>query len=91
MAEPISESVSSIFLSQGLLGAVCIALVYFILMLRAELRDVRAAHKTELAAKDALVNDLQEKRLAEARTGFDIARANTAALDSFLQAVRGKV
>lgn len=88
--DPLTESVGNIFLSQGLMGAIVVALVYFILMLRGELRDLRAVHKVEIAAKDALINDLQEQRLKEARVGFDVARANQATLEAFLQAIRGK-
>ncbi|RWX72615.1 hypothetical protein [Mesorhizobium sp. M2A.F.Ca.ET.039.01.1.1] len=88
--DPITEGVGNIFLSQGLLGAIVIALVYFILMLRSELRDTRAAHKVEIAAKDALINELQEQRLKEARVGFEIANQSKATLDAFLTALRGK-
>ncbi|MER8762910.1 hypothetical protein [Mesorhizobium sp. M0968] len=84
------EDVGSIFLSQGLLGAICLALVYFILMLRAELRDVRAAHKVELAAKDSLINELQEDRLKEARVGFDLAKSFQSTMDAFAMTVRGR-
>lgn len=88
--ESLPDGVGSYFVSQGLLGVICIALVYFIMMLRAELRDLRVAHKVEIAAKDSLINELQESRLQEARVGFDIARANQATLDAFLSAIRAK-
>lgn len=82
------ESLSDIFLSQGVMGAIVVALAYFILMLRAELRDVRASNKAEIAAKEALIYQLQEDRLKEARIGFELASSNRAALDALLSAIR---
>jgi len=84
------EPLTNIFLSQGVMGAIVIALVYFIMMLRAELRDVRAAHKTEIAAKDSLILELQEDRLKEAKIGYDVANSTKVALDALLVAIRQK-
>lgn len=86
---PVDGAVKEL-LSNGVLGLAVLALVYFILMLRAELKDVRAVHRVELAEKDKLIFQLQENRLSEARIGFDVARSNQATLDAFLSAIRGK-
>lgn len=83
-----TDPLTDLFLSQGVMGAIVVALVYFILMLRAELRDLRTAHKTEIAAKDALINQIQEERVKEARIGFDVAATNKAALEALLTAIR---
>lgn len=85
---PEGNPLVDIILGQGLMGVIVVALVYFILMLRAELRDVRAAHKTEIAAKEALIYQLQEDRLKESRIGFDIASSNKSALEALLSAIR---
>lgn len=81
-------SLVDLFLSQGLPGGIIVSLVYFILMLRKELREERAAHKVELASKDALINELYEERIKEARSGYEIARANHATLDALVTAMR---
>jgi hypothetical protein len=85
--DPLSQ-VTSAFLSQGVAGAICVALVYAIIHLRGELRDERAAHKVEIAAKDALINELQEKRIIEGRVTIDAMNATRASLDAFLRAVQ---
>jgi hypothetical protein len=53
-------------------------------------RDRRIAHKADIAAKDALINELQEQRLTEALASRDVIRSIQTTLDAFLQAVRGK-
>jgi hypothetical protein len=88
--EPIAESVSNALLSQGVLGVAVIGLVYFVMMLRAELKDVRAVHKVELAEKDKLIQELHESRLAEARVGFDLARTTQTTMDALLAAIKNR-
>lgn len=82
------ETLTSVLLSQGVLGVVTVALAYFVMILRADLRDTRQAHKVEIAEKDELINELQEKRLAESREGYKIAAANKETLDAFLLAIK---
>lgn len=74
----------------GVLAAAVLALIWFVLMLRAELRDVRLAHKVEIAEKDSIILDLQEKRLVENKVGFEIAKSTQSTLDAFLNAIRGR-
>lgn len=73
----------------GVLAIVCFVLVYFIMLLRAELRDERTSKRVELAAKEALILELQESRLTEAKSGYDLARSVQGSLDAFLMAIRG--
>lgn len=88
--EPITDGVSNFYLSQGVLGASCLVLMIVAVMLwRAREKD-RLDHKVELAAKDALINELQEQRLEEALAGRDSLKSFQTTLDAFLQAVRGK-
>ena len=83
------EGIGNIFLSQGVVGAACIVLAVVIVYLwRAREKD-RVDHKAEIAAKDALINELQDQRLEEALAGRDIIRTFQTTLDAFLQALRG--
>lgn len=79
---------SKSLISNGVLGVAVIGLVYFILMLRAELKDVRTNHKVEIAAKDALILELQEKRLVESQQGYQIASSVTSTLNAYLAATQ---
>ena len=88
--DPIIEGIGNEMLSQGLLGTIVIALIYWILKRDKEISDLRQAHKVELASKDALINQLHEERIKEIRVGYDIARSNQSTLDAFLAAIRGK-
>lgn len=90
MPTELPSDVTTAYLSQGVLGITCVVLSLVVLKLWAEIKAERAAHKIEVAAKDALINDLQDERLAEARAGFDVAKQTEKTLDAFLLAVRGK-
>lgn len=90
MQPDLVNGITSPFFANGIIGSICVALALFILKLWAEMKSERAAHKVELAAKDALINDLYEARITEARVGFDIVKANERALDGFLAAVNGR-
>lgn len=88
--DPLAEGAGGVLLSQGVLGVAVVGLVYFVMMLRAELKDVRTACKTEIAEKDKLIHELQEARLAEARIGFDLAKSTQITMDSLLAALRNR-
>lgn len=90
MSPDLIKDVTSPYLANGVIGATCIILALVILKLWTEMKSERAAHKVELAAKDALIKELYDARLSEARIGFDIARTTQSSLDAFLMAVRGK-
>lgn len=88
MDEIVVEGSRSLF-SNGVLGVVVAGLVYFVMMLRAELRDVRAAHRVELAAKDALILELQEKRIAAHIAGAELAKQMRETLSELLARSKG--
>lgn len=69
----------------GLLGAFCVFLLWYIGRLQQELKDLRDAHKQEIAAKDKLINELQEARVVEAKQGFQLASATKTTLEDVLQ------
>lgn len=95
------DGIDDVFLSQGLPGAICLVLGYFIVMLRKELREayearersekaLRDSHRTEIAVKDQQIAELQEARLREMREGISLAVSTKATLEAFTLAVRGR-
>lgn len=90
MPPDLTTNLTTPILTQGVLGVAVVALALVVIKLWGELKAERAAHKVEIAAKDALIKELNDDRLQEARVGFDIAKANQSTLDAFLLAVRGK-
>ncbi|TCR01052.1 hypothetical protein [Neorhizobium sp. JUb45] len=90
MPPDIAGDITASYISQGVIGTTCVVLALVVLKLWTEIKGERAAHKIELASKDALIKDLYEARLQEAKAGFDIARTTQSSLDAFLAAVSGK-
>lgn len=74
---------SEIF-TNSVLGIAVIALVYFVMLLRAELRDTRTAHRIEIAEKDKQLMELQDSRLAEAKAGIDLAKSIQSTMEAAL-------
>lgn len=74
----------------GLLGLSVIFLLWYIGRLQQELKDLRDAHKQELAAKDKTILELQEARVVEAKSGFQIASATQTTLQLFLKQITGE-
>jgi hypothetical protein len=60
MNPEIANSIAAPFLAYGLPGAICLALAFYVLKLQAEMKSERAAHKVELAAKDAKIMELYD-------------------------------
>lgn len=83
-----TSGLAEFFLSQGILGALCVALLYIVFLLWKELRDERLKHETAIAAKEKLINELQDERLKEAREGYAFAKSIQTTLDAFLVAMR---
>ena len=90
MQPDIVSGIASPFFANGIIGSICVALALYILKLQAEMKSERAAHKVELAAKDALVERLYDARINEARVGFEIIKANERSLDAFVAAVNAR-
>lgn len=88
-ADPIG--IADYFMTQGILGVLCAVLGYEVLRLRKQVSDQATAHDAKIAAKDALINELQEARLDEARQGFQIAKSATTSIDALVAAtMRGR-
>ncbi len=83
MDEIVFEGARSLF-TNGVLGVVVAGLVYYLMIMRAEIREERKNHRIELAAKDALILDLQEKRLQGALAGAELARQFKDTFDAIL-------
>lgn len=91
MNPDIASGVAAPFLANGIIGAVCVALALTVLKLWAEMKSERTAHKIELAAKDALIKELYDARVEEAKVGYEILKSNEKAQSAFLMAVNGRV
>ena len=90
MQPDLVSGIAQPFLANGLMGAICVALAIYILRQSGEMKSERQAHKVEMAEKDALISELYEARINEARVGFDIVKANERSLDAFLAAINAR-
>lgn len=88
--DKLLDAAGDILKDYGLAGAVILFLFYYVLMQRADLKDTRTAHKIELAEKEKLINQLQESRLEEVKTGFEIAKQNQTTLAALTAALRSR-
>lgn len=68
----------------GLLGIAVIFLLWYIGRLQQELKDLRDAHKVELAAKDKTILEQQQQLLVEVRSGATLASAIKTTLDAVI-------
>jgi cyanate lyase len=94
MSPELVTGLTNPFFANGIVGAICVALALYILKQNAEARSERAAHKVELASKDALIKELDDARIAEAHTDvspadrdFDKEREVRAVLGELAQSV----
>lgn len=96
-----ADGVTSYYLGQGVIGVTCLILLFTVGYLwrtreadrvaaDARLDAVRKEHTAQIAAKDALINDLQQQRLNEALAGRDLTRTYQATMDAFLTAIRSR-
>ncbi len=74
---------------RGLGWTLFILALWYIGRLQQELKDLRDAHKLEIAAKDKTILELQEARVVEAKTGFQIASASQTTLQMLLSKMGG--
>ena len=89
MTPDLVKDLTTPYFSEGLLGVTCVVLALVVVKLWNQMNSERSAHKIELAAKDAKIDELYDERLAEAKAVADIARTVQASLDAFLSAIRG--
>ncbi|PZO78420.1 MAG: hypothetical protein DI629_12015 [Mesorhizobium amorphae] len=101
MGPEVGKELAAYFFTQGVLGVATLLLICVVIHLwkkldaerlawRTELASLRDAHKIEVAAKDALIEELHDDILKEARTGFDNSRSTQATLDAFIATIRGR-
>lgn len=86
-AAPGLDEVQSFYFSQGVLGVSCVMLALVVILLWRHILKLHVDHKAELDARDKLIYQLQEDRLAEARAASEVVhKAQTAdTLEAFLQ------
>lgn len=85
----VTEGASQL-LSQGLLGIICVFLLWYIGKLQTELKDLRAAHKVEIAEERKLNAELQESRLEESKVLLEAVSSNKSSFQALLSAIQGK-
>ena len=90
MPEQLVAQGTSQLLSQGLLGVICVFLLWYIGRLQTEIRELRAAHKVEIAEERKLNAELQESRLDESKVLLEAISSNKSALQAVLSAMQGK-
>ena len=101
MPTDLPKDITVYYFTQGILGVTCLVLALVVAYLWRTLNAERAtckadaaakdaAHKIEIAAKDALIEELHDDVLKEARSGFELSRSTTSTLDAVLSALRGK-
>jgi hypothetical protein len=78
------------FFANGAIGVVCIALAWISLRLWGKVEKLQAEHKIELAGKDALIKELYDARVEEAKVGYEILKSNEKSQAAFLVAVNGR-
>jgi len=88
--EKLLEQAGDIILQQGLSGVAILGLIYLVYMLRSELKAVRTAHRTELTERDKLIFEIQESRVTEARSGYEVIRSIQRNMDAILEALKGR-
>lgn len=88
MLDQIVPQGSQYLFSQGVLGVVCIGLVWFIIQQRNEIREMREAHKIEVAAERKLNADLQERRVEDYKGLVEVTSAVKVGLDGVLTSIR---
>lgn len=101
MGPEVGKELAAYFFTQGVLGVATLLLICVVIHLwkrldaeRAtsctELAAKDAAHKVEMAVKDALIEELHDDILKEAWVGFDNSRSTQATLDAFIATIRGR-
>lgn len=91
MPDQLVAGGTSQLLSQGLLGVICVFLLWYIGKLQTEIRDLRAAHKVEIAEERKLNAELQESRLDESKVLLEAVSSNKSSFQALLSAIQGKV
>lgn len=90
LMDDLVNAAGQVLISQGPIGIMCLVLLYVLLMMRAELRDTRTAHRTELVEKDKLIYQLQEARLEEVRSVSEIAKSTQITLSALTTALQDR-
>lgn len=88
--EQLLQKTGDQLLGYGLPGIAIIGLIYLTYLLRADLRDERAARQLERAERDKLILTVQEARIAEARAGYEIIRSIQTTQDAIIGALKGR-
>jgi hypothetical protein len=72
------------------MGLRSIALAWISLRLWGKVEKRQAEHKIEMAGKDALIKELYDARVEDAKVGYAIVKSNEKSQAAFLVAVTGR-
>lgn len=85
------DNITNPFLTQGLLGTLCVILFYIAwFMWRTREKD-RQQHDIVIAAKDALILELYEKRIDEGKVLIGVVQKNDMVMETFSRSVNARV
>lgn len=85
------DSIANPFLTQGLLGTLCVISGYISwFMWRTREKD-RMQHDIVIAAKDALIKELYEKRIDEGKVLIGVVQKNDMVMEQFSRSVNARV
>ena len=90
MQPDLVNEIARPYLTEGVLGTSVLVLAYVVMKLWNKLEAKDTAHKVELAAKDALIKEIYDDRVTEAKLGYEFAKDYKNQNDALLAAVRGK-
>jgi len=90
MSKEVFDALIGPFIANGLIGSVCLALGYIALKLWARVEAERQSHFVALAAKDALIKELYDARIVDAKVGYEIVRNNERTMDALFAAINGR-
>jgi len=88
MLDQVLPQGSQYLFSQGVLGLVVIGLIWAWVLQRNEIKELREAHKIEIAAERKLNADLQEHRLDDFKMLVDVSTSIKMGLEGVLTAIR---
>lgn len=74
MQPDLIKDITSPYLTNGIIGSTCLIAMWVAGKLWNKLESERAAHKVELAAKDAVIKEIYDDRVAEAKLGYEFAK-----------------
>lgn len=84
------NQISSQFFAQGISGTLAVAAFWIAFYMWRGRESDRKEHKLELAAKDALIMQLYEKRIEDGKTMSTVLQSNDKAMEAFARTLSAR-